>query len=100
MNKEMLMQGSMVAMSYDFLHAISALDSVQAINDWINTKGKEFKREYHRILRVILTGKEKDTPPNLVIMDAIGLQETKERITKAMDLLDEQYDFKQLYELA
>lgn len=82
--------------TYDFLYKIRDLN-INEIIDFIKDQPKEKRIEMQKILRIVLTGKDR-TPPNNQIMDIIGQEETISRIQQAMDLIDEKYDLKQLYE--
>lgn len=96
--KDLITKGIGFAKTYDFLYEAKNRLKHQNLFEWIDSQPKDKRINMHQILRTVLTGK-KSAPPNKQIVDIIGTEETLSRIDKAMDILDEQYDFKQLYEL-
>lgn len=96
--KESLLEGCRAAQVYDFLYGISLMSRRRTVENYIQAQDKLKKGMMHRTLRYVLTGKE-SAPPNSQIMDIIGWKETKKRIQNVMDMVDDDYDFKQLYAL-
>ena len=87
---EELIKVASAGKAHDFL--ILATEKLKDGSLWgyINSQSKDDRKEMHRIIRYSLTGQE-ITPPNDILVEALGVDESVKRLLNAANLLESKF---------